>query len=337
MDEHVVRATLPPDGGVDGPGPGSGLGRRVLDLVERLCAIGPRPQHSAGLARARRLLREVLEDAGAVPYHGDAFEARDASGVVNLLGVVPGRDRHLRPLVLATHYDGPSASPGAGDNAAAVALIVTLAPRLAAARIERDVILALLDGGDGARTSALPHGADVFMRTHRRHDLKAALIVDRIGHVVAADAGPALFAVGVESEPRFPAVLAAIAAAPGWIAPVARRRLGAAPAADAFRAHETPYLWITAGHAPHHRGGDDRPERLDAATLSHTLDTVQALLTGVARTRLPGPYVDHDIDDLERRAWQPWHRAEHDVDAGIDAMRSALPRLGAGGSGAAPD
>jgi len=330
MDEHVARAAHPPDGTVDG----RGLGRRALELVERLCTAGPRPQHGVGLANTRRLLRDALEDAGVVPYLGDQFEARDASGVVNLLGVVPGRERHLRPLLLATHYDGPPASPGAGDNAAAVALVVTLAPRLAAAHFERDVIVALLDGGDVARPPALPHGADVFMRSHRRHDLKAALLVDRIGHAVAAGNGPALLVVGVESEPRLPGVLDSIAALPGWLAPVARHRLGAAPAADVFRSHETPYLWITAGHAPHHRGGDDRPDRLDEATLGHTLDTVQALLAGLASTRLPGPYVDHDIGDLERRAWQRYGRGG---DGAFDALRLALPRLDARGSGAVPD
>ena len=333
MDEHVTRVAPSPDGRVDG----LGLGRRALELVERICHAGPRPHHGGGLASTRRLLRAALEDAGVAPYHGDVFEARDASGVVNLLGVVPGRERHLRPLLLATHYDGPPASPGAGDNAAAVALIVTLAPRLAAARFGRDVIVALLDGGDVARPAALPHGCDVFMRSHRRHDLKAALLVDRIGHVVAADAGPALLAIGVESEPRLPGVLDAIPALPGGVAPVARQRLAAAPAADVLRAHETPYLWITAGRAPHHRGVDDRPERLDEATLSHTLDTVQALLEGLACTRLPGPYVDHDIGDLERRAWHAWQRHVHDGDAAFDALRLGLQRLDARGPGAVPD
>jgi len=334
MDEHATRTTRPPDGTGDDRGSPS---HRTLALVERICAVGPRPQHSSGLARARRLLREALEDAGVAPYHGAEFEARDASGVVNLLGVVPGRERHLRPLLLATHYDGPPASPGAGDNAAAAALIVTLAPRLAAARFERDVVIALLDGGDLARPPALPHGADVFMRSHRRHDLKAALLVDRIGHAVAADAGPALLAIGVESEPRLPGLLNGVATRAGWLAPVARRRLGAAPAADALRAHETPYLWITAGHAPHHRGGDDRPDRLDDVTLGHTLDTVQSLLEGLARTRLPGPYVDHDIGDLERQAWQTWQRPGRDGDGTLDALRLSLPRLEAPGLGAVPD
>ncbi len=341
MDEHVTQTVHPRDGTGDGRLEGTvdgrDLGRRALELVERVCAAGPRPQQSAGLARTRRLLRDALEDAGVAPYHGSEFEARDASGVVNLLGVVPGRERHLRPLLLATHYDGPPASPGAGDNAAAVALIVTLAPRLAAARFDRDVVMALLDRGDVTRPPELPHGADAFMRSHRRHDLKAALLVDRIGHAVTTDVGPALLAVGVESEPRLPAVLASIAALPRWVAPVARHRLGAAPAADVFRTHETPYLWVTAGRAPHHRGADDRPERLDEATLSHTLDTVQALLAALARTRLPGPYVDHDIGELERRAWQPWQRPGRDGDGTVDALRLALPRLEASGLGAVPD
>jgi hypothetical protein len=177
----------------------------------------------------------------------------------------------------------------------------------------------------------------VFMRAQRRHDLKAALLVDRVGHAVPTDDGPALLAIGVESEPRLPALLTSTVARPRWIAPVARRRLGIAPAADVLRAHETPYLWITAGRAQHHRSGDDRPERLDELTLSDTLGTVQALLEGMARTRLPGPYVDHDVAVLERRTWQAWGRPGGGVDGGVDALRQALPRLDAAGAGATPD
>lgn len=324
---------LPPGAPAGGHGD---VGRQAIDLVERLCALGPRAQHSDGLVRARRLVREVLADARVVPYRADGFEARDASGIVNLLGVVPGRERHLRPIVLATHYDGPPGSAGAGDNAAAVASILTLAPRLAAERLDRDVLVALFDGGDLSARPSLPHGAEVFLRSQLRHDVKAALFVDRIGHVVPADVGPPLLVIGVESEPRLGGVLASVASAQGCVAPVARRRLGAAVVADAFRAHETPYLWVTAGHASHHRGADDLPGRLNEATMCRTLDIVHELLHAVAHTRLPDPYADHDIDDLERRAWQPWN-GDGRTDGMLDALRSTALRLGAGGHDRTPD
>lgn len=322
MNERVTHGTAIDRSGQDRGATDEGL----RALIRAVCDVGPRPHGAGGCARARRVLARALEDAGVAPYRGDDLEARDPSGIVNLLGVVPGRERHRRPLVLASHYDGPPDSVGAGDNAAAAALVVALAADLASLRLERDVIVALLDGGDLERPASLAHGAEVFMRSQRRHDVKAAVLVDRIGHAVPARQGPGLLAVGVESEPRLPALLDALSAAPLTIAPIARRRLGVAPAADALRADDTPYLWISAGRAPHHRGPDDRPEHLDDAALVATLDMVRTLVEALARTRLPGPCGEHAIDEFERAAWDPWRRGERG-DAHAAALRTALARL----------
>lgn len=320
MSERVTQGTAVGAAGQDR----GAAARRVRALVEAVCDGGPRPHGAAGCARARRVLADALTEAGVAPYLGSDLDARDPSGVVNLLGVVPGRERHRRPVVVATHYDGPPDSPGAGDNAAAVALVVALAADVASLQLERDVIVALLDGGDLERPSALAHGAEVFMRTQRRHDVKAVLLLDRVGHEVPSQLGPALLAVGVESEPRLPALLRSLADAPLPVAPVARRRLGAAPAADAVRADDTPYLWISAGRAPHHRGPDDRPEQLDDTVLRDTLDVLRALVPALVRTRLPGPFGEHDIGEVERAAWEPWLDGDR---GGAAALRGALARL----------
>jgi hypothetical protein len=327
---------------VNGRGAGGTSPDRVRALVTSLAAIGPRPFGSSGHAGARHLLIDALHACGVIAYRGDELRLDAEGGVTNLVGVVPGRDRHRRPLVLATHYDGPPASPGAGDNGAATALVVALCPRLAECRLERDVIVALLDAGDPEGRGAGASGAEVFVRDQRRHDLKAVVVVDRLGHLPpptsdtrarpgpragAGSLAPPLLVVGAECDPQLPFVLAPLHAVAPEVVPLPRRAVGAAPTLDAFRNEEIASLWLTGGRAPHHRGPYDVPAMLDDGVLAGTAAQLVTLLVRLAEARLPGPFGDHDAAALERAAWQRWRdRALVDVDV-RRLVRSALARV----------
>ena len=306
------------------------LAGRVRDLVTALSDIGPRPCGSAGHAAARDLLSDALVAAGAHPYRDGVLQVPHAD-VANLLAVVPGRERHCRPLVLATHYDGPPDSPAAGDNGAAVALAVELCPLLAARRLEHDVIIALLDGGDRQcrqQHPRAPHGAQVFVREQRRHDLKAAIVVDRLGHRPTPTPAPPLLVIGAECDPRMPLLVASLHARAPAIAPVARRALALAPCLDAFRDQAIASLWLTGGRAPHHRSPGDLPALLDDAVLTGTARHLLSLLERLTTTRLPGPFGDHAAFDVDRRAWQRWSQQPL-VDAAElrRLVGTVLPRL----------
>ena len=303
------------------------LAGRVRDLVTELSDIGPRPCGSSGHGAARDLLSDALDAAGAHPYRDGVLQVPHAD-VANLLAVVPGRERHRRPLVLATHYDGPSDSPAAGDNGAAVALAVALCPLLAAHRLEHDVIIALLDGGDRQRRPRGPHGAEVFVREQRRHDLKAAIVVDRVGHRPTPAPAPTLLVIGAECDPRLPTLVASLHSQAPAIAPVARRALAAAPCLDAFRDQAITSLWVTGGRAPHHRSPADLPALLDDAVLVGTARYLLTLIARLATARLPGPFGDHAVTDLDRLAWQRW--SQQPLSDAADLRRlvgTVLPRL----------
>lgn len=303
------------------------LSSRMRELVTALSDLGPRPQGSAGHAAARDLLSDALDSVGALPYRGNALLVPHAD-VANLLAVVPGRERHRRPLVLTTHYDGPPGSPAAGDNGAAVALVVALCPLLAARRLAHDVIVALLDAGDRERRPSEPHGAEVFVREQRRHDLKAAIVVDRLGHRPIPAPAPTLLAIGAECDQRLPSLVAALHTRAPYVAPVARRALARAPALDAFRDQAITSLWLTGGSAPHHRTGADLPALLDDEVLAGTARHLRSLLERLATTRLPGPFGDHATYELDRLAWQRW--GEHPLVDAADLqrlVRMVLPRL----------
>jgi len=90
--------------------------------------IGPRtPFQGDSLQRAQRYIREVLEDAGLEvteqPYQ--YFDWR----VANLIAKPPGAPASSNYYVVGGHYDTVTSTPGADDNASAVAVMLELARR----------------------------------------------------------------------------------------------------------------------------------------------------------------------------------------------------------------
>ena len=82
-------------------------------------------------------LERRLGELGLVPYRGGTFALsyRHSRGGVeshNLVGVIPGTDRGLPPLIIGAHYDSVIAAPSADDNAAAVAIALSSAAALGA-------------------------------------------------------------------------------------------------------------------------------------------------------------------------------------------------------------
>lgn len=309
-------------------------------LIRALSGLGPRPHGSAAQRSARALLSDALRDTGARPYLGDGFAVHHPGGGTNLLAVVPGQERRLRPLLLTTHYDGPAESPGAGDNGAAVAALVSLLASLAARALERDVILALTDAGDlsarrpsvpGRRRSSLGdgHGLTLFLRQQCRHDLKAAVLVDRLGHRVDPDEAPPLLVIGAESEARLANLLASLPPTLPPSAPLLRQELGAAPAADALRGHGVPYLWFSGGRTEWHRGPGDTPERLHRPSLDAAARLLLTVSERLSRTRLPGPAGEHDLSAFRRDAWRRWS-SDDAAAPSAPTLRAALRRMSFG-------
>ena len=111
--------------------PWTELERKLLRHVEELAAI-PRPPGSPAHRQARDYLRSHLRSAGFT-VADDAFAAPLAEGVNLVTAPVP--DRPELPLVIVgAHYDSRPETPGADDNASALAALLELAawlgPRL---------------------------------------------------------------------------------------------------------------------------------------------------------------------------------------------------------------
>ena len=97
--------------------------------------IGPRtPLISDSLVRAANYIHSVFEEAGLVvrEQNYDYYDQR----VTNLLATVPATAGASAYYVVGAHCDTVASTPGADDNASAVAVLLELAGRLLQASLK---------------------------------------------------------------------------------------------------------------------------------------------------------------------------------------------------------
>jgi hypothetical protein len=136
----------------------------------------PRPTGSPENALSRSYLAEKMRQLGmevseqAAPLPPESVERLSKWGasnaataqLVNLIGVLPGRDRARPALLMMAHHDSVWESPGAPDDAAGVAASLEVVRALKARGTpERDVVVLLTD----AEEIGLD-GAEAFFQSH---------------------------------------------------------------------------------------------------------------------------------------------------------------------------
>ena len=140
---------------------------RALDHVANI-AQEPRPMGSAANAGVRDYLISELTALGLRPEL-QTVEVPDYFGepgttveLVNVMARIPGEDP-TRAIALMAHYDSVPTTPGANDNAAAVAAVLETGRVLRAGPVLRnDVILLFTDGEEPAPR----FGSAAFVREH---------------------------------------------------------------------------------------------------------------------------------------------------------------------------
>lgn len=261
------------------------------------------PGHEAAAA----YLLGRFEDLGLSPYPGLAgFEhAFDAgAGVVgrNLVGVLPGRDQSAAPLLIGAHYDSVIPAPSADDNAAAVAVMLDVVSGIATGELGRDLIVASFDTEEPPRFLGERMGSIRFVADVLRGPVHVAVIMDLVGHPFSLGPVPVdphlIFALGAESHPALPSVLAGVDLP---LVPTRNDRIGDLSDHAAFRAAGWPYLFFSCGQWPAYHTPYDTVDGVDLAKLQR-LSTALGVVLRQADAADLGPARDHDTTELEVQA-----------------------------------
>jgi acetylornithine deacetylase/succinyl-diaminopimelate desuccinylase-like protein len=81
-----------------------------LDSISR-----PRPPGSKAHGEVRDILLQTMQHMDLMPYEGKVFlwsyHGQGSDTFANVLGVLPGRDASLPPMILGAHYDSVPAPP----------------------------------------------------------------------------------------------------------------------------------------------------------------------------------------------------------------------------------
>jgi hypothetical protein len=292
----------------------AGLPAELEQLVRGLALADGRRVGHPGHQVAEAWVAEQLRQRGLEPYQGEHYALPYVGGrtrFTNFVGLIPGRDQSLSPLLIGAHYDSVIDAPCADDNAASVALTLQVASRIRPGQLRHDVVVALFDAEEPPYFLTDSMGSIRFYEDQRdRRGFHAVIISDLIGHDVGlrtlGDDTPEAIrrlvcVLGAESHPALPGVIETTPT-PASVSAIALLNSYAPDLSDhhIFRLHHHPYLFLSCGHWPHYHRATDTPDRLNYVKLAALTTWTTDLLHKLDGTELPrclSP--DHKTDAFE--------------------------------------
>ena len=145
--------------------------------------IGPRtPATPYSLVRAANYITSVFESAG-LSVREQNYEYDDQR-VTNLLATVPETVGATAYYVVGAHYDTVPSTPGADDNASAVAVMLELAGRVRQARLQTPVLFAAFTLEEPPAYLTGHQGSRIFVRSCQSNSdcVFGALILEMVGY-----------------------------------------------------------------------------------------------------------------------------------------------------------
>lgn len=278
------------------------LESRLMSDVSALCAFGSRPAGSQAHGAARAFLVRRLAETGLSAYGTDGYELPyrvRREGFVNVVGVAPGADEGLAPVLIAAHYDTVPGTPGADDNAAAIAVVLEVAARLAERPAARPVVIAHFDAEEPPYFHTTAMGSTRFVADQMRRLPHVAFVLDLVGHAISVPGlEDVLGVMGMESHPELAGAVSALASAHLPVVTLPNRFMPDMSDHYAFRLARVPYLFLTCGQWEHYHRPTDTPDRLDAVKMARVSDLLEALVRVGAALEMQGA-VEHDTVALD--------------------------------------
>ena len=155
--------------------------------------IGPRtPSTPDSLVRAANYISSVFQDAG-LSVKEQNYEYYDQR-VTNLLAATPAAAGLSTYYVVGAHYDTVLSTPGADDNASAVAVLLELAGRLRQDRLKAPVLLAAFTLEEPPAYLTGHQGSRIFVRSCQRNGdrVLGAIILEMVGYTAPRQSYPFL-------------------------------------------------------------------------------------------------------------------------------------------------
>jgi Zn-dependent M28 family amino/carboxypeptidase len=142
--------------------------------------------------RASNYIHSVFEDAGLVVREQvyDYYDQR----VTNLLATFPATNGASAYYVVGAHYDTVPSTPGADDNASAVAVMLELAGRLEQDRLKAPVLFAAFTLEEPPAHLTGHQGSRIFVRNCENNGdrVLGAIILEMVGYTAPRQRYPFL-------------------------------------------------------------------------------------------------------------------------------------------------
>jgi hypothetical protein len=280
--------------------------RAMADV--RAVALRPHPTSSADILRVRGLLadrlhalglqteerRYLIDPAGFATLRRWDPKANPASEIVDLIAILPGRDRLKPAVTLMAHMDTVWGSPGGGDDSIGVASILEVLRAIKARGTpERDIVVLLTDGEEIGLS-----GAQAFWPSDG--------LADHVGAVVNLEARGAggratMFETG-ELNGDMIRLMAASVRHPvaNSMAVMAYRLMPNSTDFTVVRDRSLPgFNFAIMGRADYYHSPRATADRLDPRSLQDMGDQVLDLVSGLAAAKtLPGDAPDAVFFDV---------------------------------------
>jgi hypothetical protein len=243
---------------------------------------------------------ELAAELGELNSSSVCVDELTEQSFCNLVGVIPGKDRSLPPLLIGAHYDSVIDAPCADDNATSVALNLAIAEAFVNRPLERDLIIAFFDAEEPPYFLGPCMGSNRFYQDHCQSiQFAGVIITDLIGHNLDVSGGgkrfgskiPGMglatrhfkefvFLMGAESDGVFPEVVEKVADGRKGlrVLPTLNRYVGNMSDHHAFEQAGQPFLFLSCAQGKYYHHPKDDLEWINFEKLAKISEFVRDLL-----------------------------------------------------------